>query len=88
MTLRPENIDFFERLSFAEAITYLEKLDDDYYAAIPSVEELAKIYGDPNGDRYYSARDLYLNYQRRYIADNHIEIYDINDECQCFSRRF
>lgn len=88
MTLTPENIDFFERLSFEETIAYLEKLDDDYYAAIPPVEELAHIYGDPNGDRYYSARDLYLSYQRRYIADHCVHIYDINDERQCFSRRF
>lgn len=88
VTLRPENVDFFEGRSFEETIAYLEKLDDDYYATIPPVEELAEIYGDPNGDRYYSARDLYLSYQRRYIADNGIAIYDINDERQCFSRRF
>lgn len=88
VTLRPENFDFFEGHTFEETIAYLEKLDDDYYATIPTVEELAKIYGDPDGDRYYSARDLYLYYQRRYIADNRIEIYDINDERQCFSRRF
>lgn len=88
VTLRPDNVDFFEGLSFAETIAYLEKLDEDYYAAIPAVEALAKIYGDPNGDRYYSARDLYLSYQRRYIADHKIEVYDINDERQCFSRRF
>ena len=88
VTLTPENVAFFEGLSFKEAIVYLEKLDDDYYATIPTVEELAKHYGDPHGDRYYSARDLYLNYQRRYIADNNIQVYDINDERQCFSRRF
>lgn len=88
VTLTPENIEFFEELSFEDSIAYLEKLDDAYYAAIPTVEELAKIYGNPNGDCYYSARDLYLNYQRRYMADHHIEIYDINDERQCFSRRF
>lgn len=88
VTLRPENVEFFESLSFAETISYLEKLDDAYYAAIPTVEELAKLYGNLNGDRYYSARDLYLSYQRRYIADHSMEIYDINDERQCFSRRF
>jgi len=88
VTLLPENVEFLEGLSFAETIAYLEKLDDDYYSTIPTVAELAKIYGDPNGKRYYSARDLYMNYQRRYIADNGIEIYDINDERQCFSRRF
>lgn len=87
-TLTPENVDFFERLSFADTITYLEKLDEDYYAAIPTAEELANIYGNPNGDRYYSARDLQLSYQQRYIAENRLEIYDINDERQCFSRRF
>lgn len=88
VTLRPENVDFFEGLPFAETIAYLEKLDDDYYTAIPTVEELTKIYGNPNGDRYYSARDLHLHYQRRYILDHKIEIYDMNDERQCFSRRF
>jgi MoaA/NifB/PqqE/SkfB family radical SAM enzyme len=88
VTLTPDNVGFFEGQSFADTIAYLEKLDDDYYAAIPTVGELAKIYGDPSGGRYYSARDLYLHYQRRYIADHNIEIYDINDEQQCFSRRF
>ncbi len=88
VTLTPENMEFFDGIGFAETIAYLEKLDDDYYAAIPTVEELANIYGDPNGDRYYSARDLYLHYQRRYIADHNIKIYDINDERQCFSRRY
>ena len=88
VTLTQKNIAFFEGQSFEETIAYLEKLDDDYYSAIPTVEELAKIYGKPNGDRYYSAQDLYLSYQRRYIADNHIQIHDINDERQCFSRRF
>lgn len=88
VTLTPENVDFFESLPFADTITYLEKLDDDYYAAIPTVEELAQIYGDPNGECYYSARDLCLSYQRRYIADHKLRIYDINDERQCFSRRF
>ena len=88
VTLTPENVGFFEGLSFEETIAYLERLDDDYYTAIPTLEELAKRYGNPKGDRYYSARDLYLNYQRRFIEDHKIEIYDMNDERQCFSRRF
>ena len=88
VTLTPENIDLFEGLSFDETIAYLEKLDEDYYNAIPTAEELANCYGDPNGDRYYSARDLFLRYQRQYIADHNVDIYDVNDERQCFSRRF
>lgn len=88
VTLRPENISFFEGISFEETIAYLEKLDDDYYKAIPNVEQLARLYGNSHGDRFYSARDLYMYYQRQYIAEHKIEIYDINDERQCFSRRF
>ena len=88
LTLTPENIDYFENLPFADTIAYLEKLDDDYYSAIPPVEILAAQYGDPGGDLYYSARDLYLNYQQRYIEAHKIEVYDINDERQCFSRRY
>ena len=88
VTLTPENIDFLEGLSFEETIAYLEKLDDAYYSIVPQAEELAKLYGNPNGGCYYSARDLYLSYQRRYIADHRIDIYDINDERHCFSRRF
>ena len=88
VTLTPENVDFFEGLSFEDTIEYLEKLDDDYYSSIPTVDELAAIYGDPSGKRFYSARDLYLHYQHRYIADHSLEIYDMNDERHCFSRRF
>ena len=88
VTLTPENVEFFEDLSFTETIEHLEKLDDDYYSAIPPVEELAKLYGNPDGDRYYSVRDLCLTYQRRYVAERKIQIYDMNDERQCFSRRF
>lgn len=88
VTLTPENIDYFEQLGFAETIAYLENLDDAYYAAVPDMATLAECYGDPGSDRYYSLRDLYLNYQRRYIAGNQLDIYDMNDERHCFSRRF
>lgn len=88
VTLTPDNIGFFEQLGFAETIAYLEELDDTYYAAIPDMAKLAECFGDPGNDRYYSLRDLYLHYQRRYIVENHLQIYDVNDERHCFSRRF
>lgn len=87
VTLTPDNIDFFEQLSFEETISYLEKLDDDYYQAIPDFRELLDMYGNPEGTMMYSARDLSLHYQRRYIAEHNLSIYDVNDERQCFSRR-
>lgn len=88
VVLTRENIDYFERMPFDETISYLEGLDDSYYATVPPVSELARQYGDPDGERLYSARDLYLSYQRRYLSDRKIDIYDINDERQCFSRRY
>ena len=88
LVLTEDNIEFFEYQSFEETIAYLEKLDEDYYRVIPSLEKLAKHYGNPEGNCYYSARDLYLKYQRQYISEHQIEIYDINDERQCSSRRF
>lgn len=88
LSLTPENIDFFESLDFGETVAYLEKLDEDYHARIPDFTVLAQQYGDPSSDALYSSHDLYLHYQRRYISEHNIDIYDINDERQHFSRRF
>ena len=86
--LTPENVDFFENMDFADTIAYLEKLDDAYYTAIPTLSELAKLYGDAEEDRFYSERDLFLKFQRRYIREHGLEPPDMNDERGCFSRRF
>lgn len=86
--LTAENVDFFENLGFSETIAHLEKLDEDYFATIPSLADLAQLYGDPLGDRFYSERDLYLKYQRRYIRENGLALPDMNDERFCFSRRY
>lgn len=87
VTLTPENIDFFEQLGFQETIAYLEELDDAYYRVIPDFETLLKAYGDAASTKMYSARDLYLHYQTRYIEEHQIRICDINDERKCFIRR-
>jgi hypothetical protein len=86
LTLTAENIDFFENMDFGETIAYLEELDDNYYRLIPEFEELMKIYSGKSS-KMYSARDLYMCYQRMYIAEHNLDVYDINDERQCFSRR-
>jgi len=88
LTLTPENIELFEQMNFAETICYLEQLDEDYYDAVPSMDELIKRYGDGESELFYSSRDLYLRYQRMYIKEHNLNIYDVNDERQCFSRRF
>lgn len=88
LVLTPENIEQFEQMDFLDVICYLEKLDEDYYNVIPPMEELIKLYGDKESELFYSSRDLYLRYQRMYIKEHNLELYDINDERQCFSRRF
>ena len=86
--LTPENLDYFENMSFDQTIACLEKLDEDYYACVPTFTELIKKYGEANGECFYSQRDLYLKYQRRYIREHGLKLPDINDERFCFSRRF
>ena len=88
LTLTPENMEQFENMEFEETISYLENLDEEYYRVIPNAEVLMKLYGNEDNDLFYSARDLYLNYQRCYIEEKQIDIYDVNDERQCFSRRY
>ena len=88
LNLTGENAAYFESMPFAEVISYLEKLDDAYYASVPDLPTLAAMYGDKNGVCFYSERDLYLTYQRRYIREHGLSVTDMNNECGCFSRRF
>ena len=88
LSLTPDNIDHIEAMSCEDVITYLEQLDDDYYRVMPSLEELIHLYGDADGEEFYSERDLYQKYQRRYTSEHSLQLYDIHDERQCFSRRF
>jgi len=87
LSLTRENMDRLEKLPFEQTLAWLEGLDDAYYRAVPPLPELAARYGDPQNTEYYSQRDLYLKYQRRYLDENKIDIYDVNDERQCGSRR-
>lgn len=88
LSLTPENVDLFEAMPFDQTIRYLERLDDDYYAALPPIPELMRRYGNPVGMELYSFRDLCLHYGRRYLADHGIDIYNVTDERNCFSRRY
>ena len=87
LNLTPDNIEMFETMDFADTTAYLEKLDEEYYRQILCFSELIEVYGNSIGNRMYSSRDLYLNFQQKYIQDHQIKIYDVNDGRQCFSRR-
>lgn len=88
LALTPGEIDRLESMRLEEILAYLEDLDDRYYAAIPSCEELAERYGDPAGTRLYRRfRDLHLEWQQRYLAEHNLKIWDMNDESHHFSVR-
>lgn len=88
ISLTPDNIRKFEEMEFEEAIRYVERLDDAYYAALPTFGELCEMYGNPNGTSFYGKRDLFRHYQKRYIEENHLSLYDVTDERYCGSRRY
>lgn len=88
LSLTAENVDFFEALPFDQTIAYLEELDTQYYAALPSVQELFSRYGDPHSDALYSFRDLCLHLGRKYLTEHPCSLPDVTDERGCFSRRY
>ena len=88
MALTPAEMERLEAMSLEEVVSYLEELDDAYYAAVPPCEELAKLYGDPSGTRLYRRfRDLHQEWQRRYLCEHGIDVWDMNDETHHFSVR-
>ncbi len=87
ITLRRDNIEQFERMTCEEMVRYVEQLDDAYYAAIPGINELAAMYGDPTNERLYRPRDLFWMWQRRYIREHGLKLYDVTDERYCCTIR-
>lgn len=88
VSLTPENIDLLENQSFEDTIASIEKLDDDYHAALPDLDGLIEICGNSESDAFYNPRDLIQTLQRRYIYANKLDLYDIHDERRHFVRRF
>jgi len=62
------------------AVAELEALDDAYRAALPPMEELARLYGDPRSERLCQARDLRWKWQSRWLREDTIDIYDVTNE--------
>lgn len=83
IAIREDNIEMLENMSCDEIISYVEKLDDAYYDAIPTINVLAELYGDKDNTRLYRPRDLFWKWQKRYLQDNNIHIHDVTDERLC-----
>jgi len=88
ISLRPDNIEDYEKQSAMSIIREIEALDELYYSSFPSFQELARIYGNPNGEKMYRIRDLYYYYRTQYAQDHDIQVYDVTDERQSGSRRY
>lgn len=88
VSLRTDNIDNYEKRDALSVVEEIEALDEDYYSAFPTFDELAEKYGDPEGDRLYRIRDLYHHYRSLFAEDHKLDIYDVTDERQSGSRRY
>lgn len=88
ISLTPENIKEYREMGFEALIAHVEKLDDAFYNSTPSFMELAEKYGNPSSTLLYSQRDMYNHFQRLYINDHGLDIYDVTDERYSGSRRY
>lgn len=87
LALTPENMDRLEQMEPAAVIRELEAMDEGYYASVPSMEELACMYGRSDNQQLFRLRDLYLQWQKRYLKEHPISVPDMNDERHSFSIR-
>ncbi len=88
VSLTKDNVDRLEKTPFSQIVSEIEALDDAYYAAFPSFRELLARYGDREGTRLYSRRDLFHRCRRQYAKEHDIRVYDVTDERQSGSRRY
>ena len=88
ISLRPDNIDAYEKRDVMSVIREIEALDENYYSSFPDFQELAAAYGNPNGEKLYRIRDLYYHYRTQYAQDHDIHVYDVTDERRSGSRRY
>jgi len=80
LVLTEESISHWESLAPAQIVAELEALDDACRAALPPIEALAGLYGDPQNERLYQARDLRWKWQSRWLRENNADIYDVTNE--------
>lgn len=86
LSLTPENIERLEHMHPAEIIAQLEMMDESFYISLPDIDSLALQYGRPENTQLFRFRDLYLQWQKRYLAEHPIAP-DMTDERYSFSTR-
>ncbi len=88
ISLRADNIKDYENKNALSLIKEIELLDEEYYASFPTFTELAKQYGDYQGNKLYGIRDLYHHYRLCFQQEHQLHVYDVTDERQSGSRRY
>jgi len=88
ISLRPDNIEKYENRSAVDIVREIEALDEKYYSSFHGFEELAKVYGNQDGDRMYRFRDLFQHYRLLFAMEHNVLAYDVTDERQSGSRRY
>ena len=84
LNLSPDEMERWESMTAEEILRFLQEMDDQYQAALPSPNELAAQYGDSKNHQLFRQRDLLLKWQQMYIWD-HPSVYDMHDETHHFS---
>lgn len=87
LALTVDEMDRLESMDPADIIAELEGMDDAYYSAFPCAAELAKLVGRPDNQQAFRWRDMYLQWQKRYLKLYPISCPDMNDERHSFSTR-
>lgn len=87
LVLTSDNIQRLEAMDPADIIRELEEMDDAYYEAIPTAKELAVMYGRPDNQQIFRFRDMFLQWQKRYLKEHPINTPDMNEESHSFSVR-
>ena len=88
ISLRPDNVEEYDKQGAISVLREIEALDESYYSAFPPFSELAAMYGNPGGGKFYRIRDLHYHYRTLYMCDHKTEVYDVTDERRSGSRRF
>lgn len=86
LSLTPENMERLERMDPSVIISDLEAMDDRFYSQLPDTNSLAGQYGEPGNKQLFRFQDLYLQWQKRYLAEHPI-FPDMTDERFSFSAR-
>jgi hypothetical protein len=70
ISIWPENLQVLESEDCGRIISRLGEADEAFHRALPPLSEMAEQYGDPDGRRIYTLRDLEWKWQDAFLSDH------------------